>query len=155
MKRNNNLINFNKIQQNINKIFYLHNYKEDSHCYLIKQLKINLIKKQLFLYHPIGGSNILPYLLNCLLKNNYFYGIIEINMFYKIYLKYNTFGNSIISNITAIPIKQFKNNYLSLLELSNIKGMTYILSVPSKGIITHNDALSFKKSGHTILKIIP
>jgi ribosomal protein S8 len=90
-----------------------------------------------------------------MIKNNYFFGISEINKFYKIYLKYNSFGNSIISNIIAIPKKQFKYHYLSLFELKTIKGLTYILSVPTKGIITHNDAIFFNKAGQLIIKISP
>jgi ribosomal protein S8 len=151
----NNTKNFTKIHYNLNKIFFIHKYKENPHIYLIKQLKFALIKKQTVLYHPIGGSYLISPILECMVKNNYFFGISEMNLYYKIYLKYNLFGNSIISHILGIPKKQFKNNYLSLYDLEKIKGLTYILSVPTKGIITHSDAIFFKKPGHIILKIIP
>lgn len=148
-------LQFNKIQENLKNLFLIHNYKENPHIYFIKQLKFALIQKQTILYHPISDIYFMNPLLECLLKNNYFFGITENIKQYKIYLKYNLFGNSIILNITGIPIKKFKYNYLSLLELTKIKGLTYILSVPTKGIITHVDALTYNKSGHIILKIIP
>jgi ribosomal protein S8 len=94
-------------------------------------------------------------MLNTLWDHRLIAGYRVINKNYiKIYLKFDSSGNSLIKNLYLMS-KPGKKRYVKVFNIkNNIKKNNVLLFInTSKGILTYNEALKFNLGGELLLKI--
>ena len=120
---------------------------------LFSNINLCLKKKKFILLQK--RSKIIIQMLDVLWDNKVIVGYRIINSsFIKIYLKFDSSGNSLIKKLFLIS-KPGKKSYISFFDLNKItkKNNMFLFINTSKGILNYKKALKYNLGGELLLKI--